>query len=85
MGLEKHLEAVIAGRVDELLVEYRSANQDDYRKMQDILKRMDKDASIELEGYMEVWNVWSSEELFYVYEKAFADGVRMMLHFLTIK
>lgn len=85
MGLEKHLEPAVAGRVDELLVEHRSANQDDYQKMQDILNRMDKDTSIELERYMEVWNEWSSDELFYVYEKAFSDGVRMMLHILTVK
>lgn len=85
MGLEKHLEAAIAGRVDELLVEHRSANQDDYRKMQDIQMEMDKDTCMVLEKYMERWNAWSSDELFYVYEKAFADGVRMMLHILTIK
>lgn len=83
MGLEKHLEAVIAGRVDELLVEHRSANQDDYRKMQDILNRMDKDTSMELEGYMEVWNEWSSDELFYVYERAFADGMKTAVYLLT--
>lgn len=85
MGLEKHLEPAVAGRVDELLVEHRSANQDDYRKLQDIQKEMDKETCTVLEKYMEVWNVWSSDELFHVYEKAFADGVRMMLHILTVK
>lgn len=85
MCLRKHLEPAVAARVDELLVRHRSSKPEEYQKMQEVLEQMEEDTGMVLEKYMELWNAWSSEELFYVYENAFADGVRMMLHILTTK